>query len=417
MVCRDWASTLRRASYRGAAFFVESDSVETGRRLVVHEFPHKDAPYVEDMGRRANTIDVTAYVATEDVEGPSGKLFNACHSGGPAQLNLPTDRMQAHCESCSREYSKDRLGYIAFRLRFIRHGAGAAPFAALGSSRAITFEAAGLVTMIGDAFTRQFKTIDEPGFVIDSAIEQVRALAVDFTAAVRTSMIAADLAAPVLLLSEQLYQQAPELTVFGAVGDTFGERQYLATAQTQLDTSLVPSVFGLFEAAREAMAPEAAAGFFVDWLAWAFETRTGPTPSMVRLAKNTAIVNTVVRMSAAAAYVTAIVGREYTDPRIARQARADVAEYLGDLLEGMRGYDSYEAVKEIYKLRGDVAEHLTTLIANMAPVLVVGAPRRMPALWWANRLYGDATRADEIVKRNGIKHASFMPTEFEALAR
>ena len=41
----------------------------------------------------------------------------------------------------------------------------------------------------------------------------------------------------------------------------------------------------------------------------------------------------------------------------------------------------------------------------------------MPSLWWANRLYGDAKRADEIVERNGVKHASFMPPEFEALAR
>jgi len=69
------------------------------------------------------------------------------------------------------------------------------------------------------------------------------------------------------------------------------------------------------------------------------------------------------------------------------------------------------------ELRGRVAEHLSRLVTDLAPVLIVGAAQSMPSLWWANRLYGDAFRAAELVRRNRVKHASFMPVEFEALAR
>lgn len=417
MVCRDWASTLRRASYRGAPFFVESDNVETGRRLVVHEFPHKDAPYVEDMGRRANVVDVTAYVAGEDVETVGGRLFNACHQGGAAQLNLPTDRMQAHCESCAREYSKDRLGYIAFRLRFIRHGAGAAPASIGGGARAIEFAASGLVVQIGDAYAQQFKTLKEAGFVLDDATARVQEFAADFEAELRTSLIDAELVAPLLLQTSTIYNTAAELTLFGAVGDTFGERSYSATSQTVVETGLVSAVFDLITAAREALDPDMAPGFLVDWTQWGEVPTSSATPSLARLKSNATAINNVVRFSAAAQYATAIVNRTYTDPRDARQARADAAEYLGSLLDDLSGWATYEIGKEIYALRGMIADHLTTLLTTLAPVLVVSAPRRMPSLWWANRLYADAERAGEIAQRNSVKHASFMPTEFEALSR
>lgn len=416
--CRDWAATLRRASYRGASFFVEADQVQTGRRLVIHEFPHRDTPYVEDMGRKANMLTVTAYVVGDDVENSAAKLFNACQSGGQAALNLPTARLQAHCEDCSRDYSKDKLGHIAFSLKFVRHGAGSAPFATIGSARSVTFRASGLVTEIDNMFSRLFKTVGEAGFVIDAAIDQVRAFSADYTSALRLALIDGDALAGLLVKADDLYVGAADMTLFGQTGDTITERAYLATAESSIDTGLVEAVFGLFAETQEALDAETAVGFIADWIDWADSaTVSGATPSSERLKANAAVITSVVRMSAAAAYVAAIVARDYNDPRIARQARADSAEILGSMLEDFAGWEAYEAVKEIYALRGMVAEHLTNLIATLAPVLVVSAPRRMPSLWWANRLYGDASRADEIAKRNSVKHASFMPVEFEALAR
>ena len=40
----------------------------------------------------------------------------------------------------------------------------------------------------------------------------------------------------------------------------------------------------------------------------------------------------------------------------------------------------------------------------------------MPSLYWAWRLYGDPLRAADLVARNAVRHPSFMPETFVALA-
>src|SRR5262245_53821924 len=57
-----WRYNLLPASFRGAHFHVESGSKESGRRIVTHEFPKKELPYSEDMGRRAYEFSVRGYI-------------------------------------------------------------------------------------------------------------------------------------------------------------------------------------------------------------------------------------------------------------------------------------------------------------------------------------------------------------------
>ena len=54
---------LRPASFRGVPFDAfEEHSEAGGRRLVRHEFPLRDTPYAEDMGRKAGQWQVEAFV-------------------------------------------------------------------------------------------------------------------------------------------------------------------------------------------------------------------------------------------------------------------------------------------------------------------------------------------------------------------
>ena len=51
-----WRSKWMPAKFRNARFHVESAVRESGRRIVSHEFPKRDVPYAEDMGRRAARV-------------------------------------------------------------------------------------------------------------------------------------------------------------------------------------------------------------------------------------------------------------------------------------------------------------------------------------------------------------------------
>jgi hypothetical protein len=56
-----WRDALLPAMFDGCPFFVEAGSQSGGRRIVVHQFPKRDVPYSEDMGRRATEFQVRAY--------------------------------------------------------------------------------------------------------------------------------------------------------------------------------------------------------------------------------------------------------------------------------------------------------------------------------------------------------------------
>jgi prophage DNA circulation protein len=104
------------------------------------------------------------------------------------------------------------------------------------------------------------------------------------------------------------------------------------------------------------------------------------------------------------------------DRRAALSLRGNVAEYFEIELSRMTP-DQVGLFNSMTALRDAVIEYLSRTILDLAPVVTVTANAVMPSLYWAWRLYGDPSRADDLVARNRVVHPSFMPAEFEALAR
>jgi prophage DNA circulation protein len=81
---------------------------------------------------------------------------------------------------------------------------------------------------------------------------------------------------------------------------------------------------------------------------------------------------------------------------------------------GNQGDDaSYSALRA---LRVAVAQDLTARGANLAHITTVETSAQLPALVIAQRLYQDATRADELVTQANPIHPAFMPGKFKALS-
>jgi prophage DNA circulation protein len=96
-----WRDKLLPASFKGAEFHVEAMNADGGRRLVVHEFPKKELPYVEDMGRKAGTVSVRGYCISyvrdtqyalyrRDYTIARDLLLDALSGIGPGRLQLPS---------------------------------------------------------------------------------------------------------------------------------------------------------------------------------------------------------------------------------------------------------------------------------------------------------------------------------------
>lgn len=136
---RDWARSARPASFRGARFHVDVDGPESGRRIVVHDVTSGEAALTEDLGALQRRFAVDAYIASDRADLLGLALEAACSRPGAGLLMLPFDApVMAHCEACTRDRRRDRMGYFAYRLDFVEAGGAAAAFASpIGAMREV----------------------------------------------------------------------------------------------------------------------------------------------------------------------------------------------------------------------------------------------------------------------------------------
>lgn len=60
-ISNPWRDSFQPAMFAGCNFYCEVGSYECGQRIVIHEFPKKDVPYTELMGRRFYGFTVRGY--------------------------------------------------------------------------------------------------------------------------------------------------------------------------------------------------------------------------------------------------------------------------------------------------------------------------------------------------------------------
>ncbi|MDP3841048.1 MAG: DNA circularization N-terminal domain-containing protein [Oxalobacteraceae bacterium] len=84
-----WENTLLPASFRGILFEVVSTGDDIERAIVSHEYPYVDGANVEDMGRAARRISMTAVFYGDDYEIQLQQFLGAIDTPGAAELIHP----------------------------------------------------------------------------------------------------------------------------------------------------------------------------------------------------------------------------------------------------------------------------------------------------------------------------------------
>jgi len=84
----------KKASFRNATFFVSDVERNVGRKNVVHQYPFKDDPYVEDLGRDGDEFTINGYVVQNtdnsfDYIAERDALIKALREEGPGSLIHP----------------------------------------------------------------------------------------------------------------------------------------------------------------------------------------------------------------------------------------------------------------------------------------------------------------------------------------
>lgn len=399
---RDWSRALFPASFRGVPFWVEADEERGGRRIVTHEFPMRDEPFNEDLGQKAAFFSVTAYLVSDMADAEAAALAAACRTRGPAVLVLPMHGpLTARCVDFRRARERDRAGYVAYDLEFVREGATVAIASVAYLAQQVFNAVDALAGIIGGTYGGLVDVRGRPDYAVDAAVDAAQEAAATLEVVRTTQPVDPSVSAPARDAIAALYDEAPALI----------------TREAGAAPAVAERIFSIARDLGDGLAADAAVGAFREIVDARPAAETPRTDGERAAATNRRVTGLVLRLAALAAMVEATTRRQFDGRRNAITARAELAELIEREQADMTGAPYAALYLASEDMRGRAIDLLSRQIADLAPIVTVSVPRSLPSLWHAWRLYGDPKRAGDLVRRNRVAHPSFMPERFEALGK
>ena len=414
---------LLPATFRGVPFEVTSGSLKGGRRTVVHEYPQRDNPYVEDLGRATRQVTIEAFVVGDDYIDRGTALLAEIEKPGSGTLIHPwLGEMTVTVTSVSELKFDTGLG--AAYLTFVATEAGDLEFPVMGiDTQTEALEAADELEQ--SAISKFIDSIDLSivSEYIDAALSGAL---LDVLGVVGSAEIAkafgfatgvADLASKGLaLISKDPKVFAQKLA--GALG--LSKWATTATAWSRVakqlrnlasDEKLSSGTRAKIEADRDRLPlSETQKAAMTNRAAVESLTRQLLLAQVVGVS---ALIGTSKDTSAPGAMVTAAASPFAEQEPI--QSYDDLIEVRNELLEVLDQELLMETDDEMYqaieKARTAVFEAVTERANAQSRLITVTPPDIMPAVVFAYDYHDDANRDREIALRNGIDHEGFCPAE------
>lgn len=427
----DWRDRLHDASFRGVPFSVEDDDASFGRRVQLHEYPNRDKPYTEDLGRAARRLTINAYVIGDDYADKRDRLIAAAETTGPGTLVHPQyGEMQGSIDGTvkvSHSNSEGRMSRITFE--FVESGeltfpvAGVATAQQLGQSGGLfddaidsMFSAFGLSgvadfiqnDVIADA-TAMINTVADTFKMVDSGVSAamrllqgdlsvilmppstandfVRALQKAWRAGDRLSGNTSDLVTMIktmsgITLDPGLSPRGTWPTDSGSVVTQRTQSNLVASAIRSTAISTVTSTVTTLAQPRNVPAQTAAAGGESDIINITHPALDG--------AQSVSPGNPPPNWE------------DLNDIRTALNAAIDQ--------EQLRISDDY-LFQKISVMRADLNRDISARLAQVERTAQRTPDAVLPALVLAAGWYDDAGRESDILNRNTVRHPGFVPVE------
>lgn len=154
-----WRLALTPASFRGVQFHVEHDELAGGRRDIVHEFPNRDTPYSEDLGRRARRFSISGYIIGINYTVGRDALIAALEQEGPGALILPTQsEIQVQVDHYAMIEQRTRGGMCTFEMTFTEAGQAISTQFAIATTSQVNTAAAAAATTLQSNLNQNLST-------------------------------------------------------------------------------------------------------------------------------------------------------------------------------------------------------------------------------------------------------------------
>lgn len=396
------APQLRRASFRGVPFEVTSSNLSIGRRTQTFEYPQRDDPFTEDMGRSKRTIRITAFVVGYDYIARMKRLIAACEKPGSGRLIHPwLGSMEVTPTDLSAPvFESNRVASVS--LTFVESGKLQYPNALLDVGAKCLSAAQLLVNAEFDEFVKTFDLSGAQDFVKEAVGLDLQGILNSET--VQSVCDAFDLADELATLSHDVITLAEggADALFNRVLDTYGLQGFASTVHAWTDVS---HRFRSLTQSSElnSAKPQAVA------------SRT----TSERIEKANAAGQAMIRGLSVANMVVAASEIGTSNDRLDASTPVQTAPYddliavRNEILEAIDEESLKVSSDPIYEAlcesRSAVYEAITQRAENQARLVSFKPSSVQPALVLAYDYYGDASREAEIVGRNKIRHSGFVP--------
>lgn len=384
-----WRDLLQPASFRGVPFKVDSADGSGGRRAQTHEYPMRDTPWTEDLGRKARTLSLSAYVLGADYMAARDALIAALDAAGAGTL---VHRYWGELQVVVTDYriseSSDEGGIARFSISFAEAGSQTFPAARTDTAEALAVQVDKIRAAAQKTYADTHRVDGLPGWVSEAAVG-------DF----QRALDAVD------ALTAQL---TPDLSLLAEIQLDAGR-----VAGTLADLVRVPvSAAAAIDARIRALAqiPSRPVNAFAALTAlFGHDSRTGTvatTPANQQAAANRVATAGLVRQLAVAEAAGLLQSADFDSATAAAEARDTVLAAI-DSEAGITPDDTL--FRELSALAAASTRAVAARSDSLPRIGTVRFSATLPALVVAHRVYGDATRADEIVSRNHVRHPGFVP--------
>ena len=394
---------LRAGLFRGVPFETLSTSLTVGRRTQVFEYPQRDTPFVEDLGRKCRTITFTAFVTGTDYIAGMNRLIAALEEPGSGELVHPwLGTMLVVPQAANRISYSQKLLTASAELEFVESGESLYPSAEKDDGY----------------FSRSFADALSGTAVADFASKFNLDGVQDFVSAAVSGNLAD------LLQIEGLQTVAKMFEISDALSELVSDAVSLVSLDPKVLGQTLANSLGLGGFVTSAnnwrkVARQLSRLTSGDELDGQSSMRFVSKTTTELIAENTAALEDLVRQVSVANLVGAstVVGTNLDRPD-GDQSSLVMAydeliavrdEILQAVDEEMQRCKSDEVYRIIEQARASVWADMTKRAEGNARLIEYTPPEVMPAVVLAYNYYGDASREAEIVERNNIRHGGFVP--------
>ncbi len=384
-----WKDRLRPASFRGIAFFIDSSQYTGGRRVAFHEFPDRDNPFPEDLGKVGQTFRVEGHILGDTYFDTKQQLLEAANKEGPGELVHPyygTLLVQCGAFSIDEDNREGRIAKISFQF----YEAGDNRYPKEVDDKQFVLEEKNLSALDKSKaeFDRRFSIAKLPGFAVDTARKSIADAATAFENA-----------------TKGVQTQAKEIADLAfAIRNLRAETNDLLQSPANLSQRLLDSFSLLEDACSVPRGKFAAAQTFV-----AFGSGDTPIPTTTPIRQkqneNKRVFDDLMKRASTIQAVSAASTIEFESVNEASQTRDTLRDQIDEILLTCEDDDVFQAFQDV---KAQLARVLPDADSDLPNVQEVKTQDTNPSLVIAYDLFEVPEAEEDLINRNKIAHPGFV---------